>query len=61
MTSKSMNKFFTIHPNDAGTEAYTDAYVKWLEKRIHELEKQVREKQAALEWYDFDPGNFNQQ
>ena len=27
-------KYFTIHENDAGLEAYRDEYVEWLEEQI---------------------------
>lgn len=33
-----MDKYFTIHKNDAGTEAYTDEYVKGLQAEVASLE-----------------------
>ena len=35
-------KYFTIHENDAGTEAYQDHYV-------HDLEEQVKRQQVKIE------------
>ena len=29
-----MKKYFTIHKNDIGSEAYTDEYVKGLEEKL---------------------------
>ena len=52
------NKYFTICHGDVGTEAYRDEYVKWLEERVIDLENQVRDKQSALDWYDFKPGDM---
>ena len=34
MTTFAGKTHFTIHENDAGSEAYTDQYVKWLEDQI---------------------------
>ena len=51
-------KLFTIQENDAGTEAYADDYVVWLERRVEHLENEVRVKQSALDWYDFEPGSM---
>jgi len=36
-----MKKYFTIHRNDAGSEAYTDEYVKYLEAEIEAVRKAI--------------------
>lgn len=36
-------KYFTIHENDVGTEAYNDAYVHDLEAEIKRLKTELRE------------------
>jgi hypothetical protein len=35
-------KWFTIHENDAGTEAYRNEYVEWLEEESKRLEDILR-------------------
>lgn len=42
MTNYTKRKHFTIHRNDAGTEAYRDEYVRWLEDQVRQMTDAVR-------------------
>lgn len=46
MTYKG-NRFFTIHISDVGQEAHDDRYVRWLERRVEELEEELRNEQIS--------------
>jgi hypothetical protein len=56
-------KYFTIHRNDAGTEAYHDRYVEWLEQQLADLKAQrlreLGEIDSALGEYLLSGGLFN--
>lgn len=47
-------KFFTIHPNDGGSEAYRNEYVAWLEQQLAAAESRV----AELDKLVFDREGF---
>jgi len=40
MSEYTKRKWFTIHKNDAGSEAYRDGYVKWLEEQLAEARRE---------------------
>lgn len=63
MSEYTGKKWFTIHRNDAGSEAYRDEYVKWLESKIEGLKAENDELRsrrcphcAAKEWSDSTGG-----
>jgi hypothetical protein len=45
-------KFFTIHPNDGGCDAYSNQYVEWLEQRLAAAEGLLRAAVECGEWFD---------
>ena len=42
-------KYFRIHKNDAGTEAFRDEYVHWLEREVNKLNTECGHLQADLD------------
>ena len=41
MPEYTRNKHFRIHANDAGSEAYDDKYVRWLEAEVKRLRDEI--------------------
>lgn len=49
MSNYAGKKYFVIHANDAGSEAYTDQYTNWLERQVREQTAQIEELLEACE------------